>query len=602
MSENKEKKRSFLARLFGKDKEANKKQPEDEREKHLYDLDDFNIDIKRGLYIGPGVKLLGSEEETKEVKPMFINWGDLAGHLAVYGTTRVGKTRLMVSLIRQCILRGMDIFVIEPKGAVGAKVTEDEDELGAGQETLSWILQFAEEAGRLDDVKYISPMFPSLSLHFNPLFGMSNEEIASLVATIVPAKEEFFTAMGYQITMAIMLGLDYIEKSRGQEYIDNLIADEYSRIFGSDSYTNMDDDDLTRPDLVDRATGTNERIMGMSHPPSRTLVTFIDISRLATQKGIKALRDLVKMQNSFSYNVNITKDERKKLETLREQALIALDDMVEKDAGYYSKVSTSFNLIISQLSSGRLGELLCSCKINPILDGLANTKRGQIVVVQPFPLIFKSASDAFVRIFFAILTSYYGNIGASGRKSPRETAMFVDEGGAVLYKGVENLFNKAGGLGMRIFIFTQSFADYESELGPEVAKIVNDNTNIKMYMRMNDNISRKTVAESFGDIRVDNNKYMGSKTDIRITAVKETREILLPAHMGDMQKQEFLLQYGEGRFYCVAPYQSDPDYAVRVPMLDRERVFKEMSGYTPTLSLEAEDKVIEIFDNGNVNA
>ena len=35
MSENKEKKRSFLARLFGKDKEANKKQLEDEREKHL---------------------------------------------------------------------------------------------------------------------------------------------------------------------------------------------------------------------------------------------------------------------------------------------------------------------------------------------------------------------------------------------------------------------------------------------------------------------------------------------------------------------------------------------------------------------------------------
>ena len=49
MSENKEKKRSFLARLFGKDKEANKKQPEDEREKHLYDLDDFNIDIKMSL-------------------------------------------------------------------------------------------------------------------------------------------------------------------------------------------------------------------------------------------------------------------------------------------------------------------------------------------------------------------------------------------------------------------------------------------------------------------------------------------------------------------------------------------------------------------------
>lgn len=592
------KKKSFIAKLLGKNK---KKEKPTIVEQKVYELKDFDIDINKGLYIGPGVKLLGTEEETKSVKPMFINWGDLAGHLAVYGTTRVGKTRLMVSLIRQCVLRGMDIFVIEPKGAVGAKITDDEDELGAGQETLSWILQFAEEAGRLDDVKYISPMFPNLSLHFNPLFGMSNEEIASLVATIVPAKEEFFTAMGYQITMAIMLGLEYIEKTRGQEHINSLISDEYERIFGGENYGDeVDDDELSRPDLVDKAKGLGEKINGATNPPSRTLVTFADISKLATQKGIKALRDLVSMQNSFSYNLNISKDERKKLETLREQALIALDDMVEKDSGYYSKVSTSFNLIISQLSSGRLGELLCSCKINPILDGLSNTKRGQIVIVQPFPLIFKSASDAFVRIFFAILTSYYGNIGASGRKSPREVAMFVDEGGAVLYNGVENLFNKAGGLGMRIFIFSQSFADYESELGPEVAKIVNDNTNIKIYMRMNDNVSRKTVAESFGDIRVDNNKYMGSKTDIRITATKETREILLPAHMGDMQKQEFLLQYGEGRFYCVAPFQSDPDYAVRVPMLDREKVFKEMANYTPILSLDAEDKAIELFTTGDI--
>ena len=589
------KKLGIIDRILGrKEKQKDYLAP---KEQKVYDLKDFDIDIKRGLYIGPGVKLLGSDEETKEIKPMFIDWGDLAGHLSVYGTTRVGKTRLMVSLIRQCILRGMDIFVIEPKGAVGAKIPDDEDELGAGQETLSWILQFAEEAGRLDDVRYISPMFPSLSLHFNPLFGMSNEEIASLVATIVPAKEEFFTAMGYQITMAIMLGLEYIEKTRGQDYINNLISDEYERIFGGESYSETNDDELTRPDMVDRAKGIDEKPMGMSHPPSRTLVTFADISKLATQKGIASLRNLVRMQNSFSYNANITKEERKKLEILREQALIALDDMAEKDSNYYSKISTSFNLIISQLSSGRLGELLCSCKINPILDGLANTNRGQIVIVQPFPLIFKSASDAFVRIFFAILTSYYGNIGASGRKSPRETAMFVDEGGAVLYKGVENMFNKAGGLGMRIFIFTQSFADYKSELGPEIAEIVNDNTNIKLYMRMNDNASKKTIAESFGDIRVDNNKYMGSKTDIRITAVRESREILLPAHISDMQKQEFLLQYGEGRFYCVAPYQNDPDYSVRVPMLDREKIFKEMANYTPILSLEAEDKAIELYSD-----
>lgn len=541
-------------------------------------IEEFDIDISRGLYVGAGVKLVSeNESEKNEIYPIFIKWGDLAGHLAVYGTTRVGKTRLMVSIIRQCILKGMDLLVVEPKGAVGNKKNLDGEDLGAGQETMAWVTQFAEEAGRLRDIRYISPKFPDISIHFNPLFGMSNEEISSLVATIIPAKEEFFTVMGYQITMCVLLGLEFLEKAEGKEYINALIEEEYKRFYSGNA--NIVDEILgvSNPDLATRVVSPQkDNSLSEVEPPYRSLVTFADIATYATQEGVISILEHVKKVTQDQFNVE-SDIELNELIILKSEAIRALTEMAEKDKQYFSKVSSSFNLIMAQLSSGALGKILCTIKINPIMDGFMNEKHGQIVIIQPFPLIFKKASDAFVRVFFSILSSFYGNIGAAGRSSPREIAMFVDEGGAVLYPGIEHLFNKAGGLGLRIFIFTQSFADYSAELGLEISKIVNDNTNIKIYMRMNDSSSRAEVSDSFGKVRIIENKYMGSKLDLKISSGVEERLLLLPAHMGDMQKQEFLLQFGDGRFYCCAPFQPDPDFLFKMPGVAMEQMFKVLA-------------------------
>ena len=532
----------------------------------------FEVDISKGLYIGAGVKLVSeNKEDLVTIRGIYVPWGDLAGHMAVYGTTRVGKTRLMVSIIRQCILRGMDILVVEPKGAVGNKVDEDGNDVGAGQETLAWITEFAEEAGRLRDIKYISPKFCDHSVRFNPLFGLTNEEIASLVVTIIPADDEFFLAMGRQITMAILLGLEFLQEAEGSEIIEKLINKEYKRVYENRNIIDTDYD-VSDPDLVERILnpvggGSIEEIQ----PPYRSLLTFSDLSTYASQSGVQAILQFVQKVNPENYNVK-TLREREELNVKKNEALKALTEMAEKDKQYFSKVSSSFTIAIQQLSTGEMGKILCSVKINPLLDRFYS-KRGQIIFIQPWPLIYKDSSKSFVRIFFSVITSYLGNVGSSGRGLKREIAMFVDEGGAVLYGGVEDLFNKAGGLGLRIFIFTQSFADYSSGLGEEVAKIVNDNTNIKVYMRMNDQGSRELVAKSFGSVKKIETKYQSSKLDMRISSAIGEDDILSPAHMGDMQKQEFLLQYGDGRFYCIGAAQPDPNLLFKMPEIHMEKTF-----------------------------
>ena len=538
----------------------------------------FAPDISKGLYIGPSLDLVTENEEDKFIpKPRFIPWSDTAGHVAVYGTTRVGKTRLMVSFIDQAIARNMDMFIVEPKGSVGGK-DKDGNIMEAGQETLGWILEFAEKHGRLRHVKYISPVFHEHSLCINPLYAMKDEEIASLISQITPATDEFFKKLGYQIAISICIGLRFLEKAEGEEVVKQAIQQEYLKVYGVPSSAIVDEDEaIYSPDLATRVV---ERPLFTKDPfgqevPFRTLMTFADIERYMSQEGISALLDMVSKVTPSQFNVK-TEKEKHELMELQQSAIAILSKMAKKDATYYSKVSTSFETLFSQLAKGDIGYIFCSVKINPLFDAIMNPNDGLIAVIQPYPLTYKDAANTFVRVFFSMLTSFAGNVGASGRSTPREIAMFVDEGGAVLYPGVEDLFNKGGGLGLRIFIFTQSFSDYKAGLGEEIAEIVNDNTNIKIYMRMNDLESRKKVAESFGKYKAKDPSYMGSKLDMRIQTREEEKDILLPAHIGDMQKQEFLLQYGDGRFYCMAPYQPDPKVYVKMPKVQMEKVFVDI--------------------------
>lgn len=532
---------------------------EEEKEEYIFD-----VDLDKGLYVGAGTKLVPELNVDHPVEPIYIDWGDLAGHLVVYGTTRVGKTRLMVSLIRQCVLRGMDIMIVEPKGS-------------KGQETIAWILEFAEEADRLRDFKYISPMFKDLSIAFNPLYGLSNEEIASLVSTLIPAKDDFYITMGYTITFAILIGLEFIEKAEGKQAVAKSIETEFKRVYSGNANIIDEDNNISDPDLAERTSEPKQyKSLEEMDPPYRTLVTFSDIATYSTQQGLNIILDSVNKITPEQYNAE-DKKEISDLNRLKAEAIRALSEQAEKDQSYFSKVASSFNITIQQLSTGDLGEILCSTKINPVMDGFKNKNHGQILVIQPYPLKYKKASDAFVRVFFAMFTAAFGDIGAAGRTLPRELALFIDEGGSVLYPGVEHLFNKAGGLGMRIMIFSQSFADYKAELGLEIAEIVNDNTNTKIYMLMNDITSREVVAKSFGTVMSATAGYMGSKLDMRVSTGEGEKPIMTSAHVAQMQKQEFLLQTRIGTFLCVAPDQLDPDYWVETPMTETEILYQNFA-------------------------
>ena len=70
------------------------------------------------------------------------------GHFWCFGTTRVGKTRIMEHIIEQDIRKGYSVVAIDPKGDI---------------DLFSKIAQVADDSGRLDDQMLITPIFPQYS-------------------------------------------------------------------------------------------------------------------------------------------------------------------------------------------------------------------------------------------------------------------------------------------------------------------------------------------------------------------------------------------------------------------------------------------------------
>jgi hypothetical protein len=91
-----------------------------------------------------------------------------SGHTFIVGTTRVGKTRLIQNMITQDILAGRSVGLIDPKG---------------DWEIWQAIVQAAFQAGRQDELIFISPYYPQYSCPINVLhpFLLEEEPINNIV-------------------------------------------------------------------------------------------------------------------------------------------------------------------------------------------------------------------------------------------------------------------------------------------------------------------------------------------------------------------------------------------------------------------------------------
>lgn len=539
-----------------------------------------NMDLSRGLFQGVGYSL---SSQDKKLMRIFAPWNTLNSHKLTIGTTRQGKSRKMVSDIDQQIACGHNVFIGEPKGS-------------DHQEIIGYVLQSALKHGREKDYIYISAYHHAASIKFNPLFGKKNVEIASLMSEIVDAKDAVYKNIGKAKVLAIVMALDFIEKYDELENpYDKIFMErtelarlEIEKVNELNKYIWEEDYNETmhgvvwdiKKDLIQNADEitlkkieeaekrnelrykSNSTIKDVI--PLRTFLTLKDIAQFEVMENLKILGDELV---SRAVNAKLRPDIPESWKRLAAEAMLEIEKRLKDDPTFIQKLGTSFSMAVTDLITEDVGIVLNSCRVNPLLTALTSDKRGAIIVYQPFPLVYASASVALGRILFSMFTSMSGYVGASGYMLPKRLYINIDEAGAILSPIIKELSNKGGGLGFSLCLYTQSLADIIETLEENGCRILLDNMNTKEFFKVNDNTTANEVALIMGTIKKASfTTQASSKRDTRSSASVEEVDVANTSIIQRLDERRYLLKIGSEVYLVAAPHVDDTILKIRMAM------------------------------------
>lgn len=539
-----------------------------------------NMNISAGIFEGVGFPL---SNESQEVKRVFIKWKTLNSHKLTIGTTRQGKSRKMISDIDQQIAHGDNVFIGEPKGSVG-------------QEIIGYTIESLIKHNRLKEYIYISAYFNEYSTKFNPLFGKKNTELVSLVAEIIEATEAVYINVGKVYTLAISMALDFIERYDEMfNPYDKIIMEkmEYAKL--ETQTVNSLNKYIWEEDYQDSIHGTNwdiirdlkdgkneieklkideayERTLARYDYtknikngviPLRRFITFKDIAEFEVRSNFERLADEFKKRKEELFKM----PKNEELKRFAAETDIELDKRLADSEDFIKKLGTCFSTSLTELITEDIGKIFNDCKVNPLMDALTSNERGAVIVYQPFPLIYSTASVAMGRILFSMFSSMAGYIGASGSELKRRLFINVDEAGEILSPIIKKLSNKGGGLGFSLCLYTQSIADIEETLGLTGARILLDNMNTKEFFKVNDNSTAREVAIAMGTISKASASVMGSdKRDTRATVSINDKDVASESIIQRLNERTYLLKEGNEVYLMAAPYVPDAQFKIFTPL------------------------------------
>ncbi len=366
--------------------------------------------------IGKGIAL---NDKKNRIQNIWLKDSERKGHLFCFGTTRIGKTKLVESMICQDIEKGYSVVLVDPKGDIAL---------------FSKIVQAAFATGREKELCLISPIYPDSSARIDPLtYYYMPEEIVSHVVSGIKAKEEFFVNVAYETTLVIVLSL--------------IIFQKMGRI-------------------------------NAAH------INFDEIKKRCSYSGLEKLKE------SLS---DVTGNDA-------DEVRAALLQLLESPADYFAKISSSLRTILTSLSTGSVGQIIGKASSNRFMKRLEEGKK-VILVIQTGSLLTRRTSHIVARVMISMLQSFVGRRFASGKTVNPPLALYLDEFSNIAYFDIADLFNKAGGAGIWIHAFSQSIADLNAEIGEDHSRKILDNTNTKIFMRVNDPQTAHYISEYSGIVK-----------------------------------------------------------------------------------------------------
>jgi hypothetical protein len=266
-------------------------------------------------------------------------------------------------------------------------------------------------------------------------------------------------------------------------------------------------------------------------------LNFKEVYALADHEGILRCKDIVKP-----------------LLELEDEARTIYDLAVkignsEKD--YFSKISTTLRTTLTQITTGQVGKIMGSAKGNRLIEKLENQER-VIFYAQTGAMIGDAVSKIMCRVLVSMIQSLAGRLFIKDDALKTPFCLYMDEFSSMVYLGIENLFNKGGGANFFLTAATQSLADVEAAIGVDRARMIFDNTNTKLFMKVNDLRTAQTLA-AYGGVK---KKYSLIINDHGGITIRETEEdVIKPEEFLRLKSREFFyFGHDEGQFFG----KSDP--------------------------------------------
>jgi len=467
---------------------------------------------------GKGATFLHGMGEGKD-KPVYLQDDESKGHVLIIGTTGAGKTRAADIIATQCIMRGEPLIVIDPKGDAELK-----NNIEAAYKRV----------GREDDFSFFHPAFPEESCAIDCLANFQREsELASRIAAIIPSDGagDVFQSYSQNALMSIFYGI----------------------ISGGEPPTILD---IHEP---------------LSHGSARILVNAIQRwSKRQTFDLSRQLTDMFSSKDSNEkrarilvnfYNQTIAKDP-----SCRDFDLDGLVSLYEHDSTHFSKMVASLVPVIGQLCSGNLKELLSPSpsrgrlpKSGKIVN-LANVIGGNRGIYIGLDTLSDSIVGSRVgQLVLSDLTALAGTKYNFG-KTDRFVNIFVDEAAEVATEKLIQLLNKGRGANFRIFIATQTLADFAARIGSkDMQEMMVGNLNSVMMLRTINPETQKALSDQLPEIPVSYIMKTASTSLNERAAdgafgvshgerlMQEKEPMIAPQTFGDLTDLEYFIRTPRGR-------------------------------------------------------
>ncbi|ECJ2263231.1 type IV conjugative transfer system coupling protein TraD [Salmonella enterica subsp. salamae] len=479
--------------------------------------------------VGGNPVLHGIEPNEQDV---WLTLLERVGHTIVYGTTRVGKTRLAELLVTQDIRRGEVTIVFDPKG--------DAD-------LMKRVWAEAHRAGRGDALYIFHLGWPEISARYNAVgrFGRVSE-VASRVAGQLSGEgnsaafREFAWRFVNIIARALVALGERPDYTLIMRYVNN-IADLYIRYA----------EKVIREQLpsLQAQIQNNEQVLGDDDVP----------------RNMQGQPDAVRI---WSIEVALSSEEGKQL---YDPILDGLRSAVRYDRTYFDKIVASLLPLLEKLTTGKTAELLAPDYLDmsdsrPIFDWEQIIRKKAVVYIGLDALSDSEVASAVGNSMFADLVSVAGHIykhgihaglpGEGDSKVPIN--LHCDEFNELMGDEFIPLINKGGGAGMQVTAYTQTSSDIEARIG-NAAKTaqVQGNFNNLIMLRVRENrtaellttqlpqveIYTKTLVSGHQDTDISAGQDFTSSTQDRVGTVKVP--LLEPADVVTLPKgQAFALLEG----------------------------------------------------------